>query len=87
MASKNLKIGAIWMNEVEVNGEKQLLPSIKLGTKSPKSEYNFTVELVVKDGDGNVVGTSTNGYIKMFAVEKGPKTPPNLRFDLVIPRS
>jgi hypothetical protein len=83
--SKTVKIGAIWVNEREVNGQMVKSPSIKLGVKSSKPEYNLSVEVIVRDHTGKVIAKQTDGYINLYKPKEG--APENLAQELVIKRS
>lgn len=75
----SIRIGSIWLNQ---NKEGKKYPSIKLGTTGKNAQYNYTVELVVKDQNNNVVAKQVNGFINMF--EPNEKAPENLKYDLTI---
>lgn len=59
MADKAVKIGTIFKKK---DGTK----TCKLGNEnSTNTKYNFTVELRVKDSEGNVVAKATNPWVNL----------------------
>ena len=75
MANKKIKLGSlIKERKKNKNGTEYDAIYIGLGQKNPKSpQYNFSVELVVKDSKGNVVATQKDGFIEL----SDPRTKPD----------
>lgn len=62
---KSVKVGAVLRNEDDKP------PYIKLGSKSNKAEYNYSVQITVRDGTGKVVADQTDGFLSLFDPRKG----------------
>lgn len=57
---------------------------IKLGAEKQKDpKYNRSVEIIVKDDEGNVLAHQKNGFISM-AKPLGEKTPDYIQYDLLV---
>ena len=82
------KIGNVWSSKKDPNKF-----SIKLGQESDNAKYNFSVEVIVKDGNGNVVAQQKDGFLTLkdprqgdfLSEEKKAKVPATLQFDILIP--
>lgn len=81
------KVGQIWTQKNDDN--KVYLRLGQEGGKKP--EYNFTVELTVKDAEGNVVARQTNGTLSLINPRQSPNANqdalskvPNLVFDVLM---
>lgn len=62
------KLGTIW-NRKDKTGK-----FVRLGddrNKDPK--YNFSVEVTIKDGNGEVVASQTDGFLTVLDPRKSPK--------------
>lgn len=84
---KFTKIGTVWNKKDDANSF-----FIRLNNEGTKPEYNFTVELTVKDGNGKVVAQQTGGTLTLSDPRKSPFAKPeqlakvpNLQFDVLIP--
>jgi hypothetical protein len=64
------KVAAVWSKKTDPNHF-----SIKLGQESDRPEYNYDVEVIVKDGNGKIVARQTNGFLTL----KNPRTSPYLK--------
>lgn len=93
--SKTVRIGAIWMNEVETKDGRKSVPSIRLGASMKKNhpkynaDYDISVELVAKDGNGKVVAHLTSDEIKAAFInlyEPKEGAPDSLKYELVVAR-
>jgi hypothetical protein len=73
MASKYIKIGSIIAtdNKNDPNGPKRI--SIGLGQKGKNTQYDLSVEVLVKDKSGKVVARQTDGFINLV----DPRTQPD----------
>lgn len=106
MKKKNVKIGCIWVNDVKSIEQGEVVvkkvSSIKLGNRMKKDhpkynpDYDLSVEITVKDGNGKVVAHSVDGFVNLRNPrdfkpdpEKEQATrnvPENLKYELVIPK-
>lgn len=67
---KNQQIGTV-MRKTHDNGRQSTF--ITLGnTRAKDPKWNYTVEFVVKDGNGNVIAKQTNGFVNVV----DPRTQP-----------
>jgi hypothetical protein len=81
------RIGAIWETKQSTPEEPKYF--MKLGQSNPKKpQYDLTVEVTVKDKDGNVVSQNTNGFLTIADPRKSqfasPNIPEKLQFDVLI---
>lgn len=83
---KTAKIGAVWQSK-----DKEDQFYVALGQKSDNPDYDFSVEVTVKDGNGKVVAQQTNGFLQLWDPRKSQYANhdalskiPNLQFDLTI---
>jgi hypothetical protein len=83
---KFTKIGQVWANKEDPDKF-----YIRLGEKGRNEKYNTTVELVIKDASGNVIGTQTDGFLTLsdprnskFADSASLDKVPNLKFDVLL---
>lgn len=82
---KLTKIGTVWSKKEDPDKF-----FIKLGEQGKNEQYNLTVELVVKNAKGEVVGKQTDGFLQLLDPRKSPianqdalSKVPNLQFDVV----
>lgn len=66
--AKNVRVGNLLNNKV--NGKTLL--SIGLGNKGKDPKYNTTVEITIKDSEGNVIAKQTNGFLNLVDPRKEP---------------
>ena len=77
---KSVRVGNL-LTVTGKDGEKR--KSIKLGNEnSPKPEYNFTVEMRVKDAQGKVVAKVTNPWINLGTPH--PNAPKSILNELAV---
>lgn len=64
--AKKIKIGSLIVTEVQdkVRGPKKLI-SLGLGVKGARSEYDMSVEVIVRNKAGQVVHKQTDGFISL----------------------
>jgi hypothetical protein len=80
------KIGTVWSKKEDPDKF-----FIKLGNTGKNEQYNLTVELVVKNHQGEVVAKQTDGFLQLLDPRKAPlanqealSKVPNLQFDVVL---
>ncbi len=70
MANKYLKIGSV-IKSIRKDGSENF--SIGLGTKGKNPQYDLSVELIVKDNTGKIVGRQVDGFVNLI----NPRTEAN----------
>lgn len=72
---KKVRIGSLLVEKkTNLNGKEYTSVYLGLGTMGNKDpKYNTSVELVVKDNNGNVIHTQKNGFISLT----DPRTQPD----------
>lgn len=89
--SKMSKIGGVWSKNKDPNSF-----SIKLGTSGNKDpKYDMSVEIVVKNGAGEVIAKQTDGWLTLkdprastfLSDEQKEKIPVTLQFDVLVPNT
>jgi hypothetical protein len=74
MAAKMHKIGQLWTKKDDDNKF-----YIKLGDKNKNSDFDLTVEIIVKNSKGEIVAQrSTEGEDGLFLALNDPRTKPNI---------
>lgn len=75
--AKYVQIGNLVVQEKD--GERS--GSIALGNKSANPDYNYSVELIVRDGKGKVIAQQKDGWINL----EDPRTKPDklLKMNLI----
>src|SRR6266851_580105 len=71
--AKKVNAGSLWVKEGVRNGRKWKSVFLGLGSKSKDPKYNTTLELTIKDSDGNVIHRQTDGLISLV----DPRTRPD----------
>jgi len=85
--TKFTQVGQVWSTKADPDKF-----FIKLGRQNKNNpKYDLTVELVVKDANGTVVATQTDGFLNLsdprkspFAKEESLAKVPNLQFDILV---
>ena len=85
--AKQTRIGSVWQTKASTAEDPKFF--LRLGQKNPKKpQYDLTVEVTVKDKDGNVVSKLTDGYLTLADPRKSqfasPNIPEKLHFDVLI---
>ncbi len=76
---KSIRLGKV----LEVTKDKKTRKTIKLGNEgSTDPKWNFTVDIRIKDHEGNVLAKVTNPWVTIN--DAHPKAPQNVLNDLVI---
>lgn len=85
--SKMIKAGTVWEKKDQSGF------FVRLGNESKNPQYDFHVEITVKDGNGNVIAQQTDGLLSLqdphtspYANQDALAKVPNLRFEILVPR-
>ena len=83
---KFTKIGTVWNKKDDKDSF-----FVRLGNEGTKPEYNYSVEITVKDGNGKIVASQKDGTLTLSDPRKSPFAKPealakvpNLQFDVLV---
>ncbi len=85
--SKLLRIASVWEKKDSTPDNPKFF--MRLGQQNPKKpQYDLSVEITVKDKDGNVVTQMKDGFLTLSDPRKSqyasPNIPEKLHFDVLI---
>lgn len=74
MAAQKAKLGVVISEKkTRRDGQEYVSTYIGLGQRSSNPKYNTSVEIIVRDGTGNIIGRQTDGFIEV----SNPRTKPD----------
>jgi hypothetical protein len=87
--AETLKFGKLTTKEYEQDGAIVEVPSIELGESTNKDpKYNYSVELIVRDSNGNAMlqldSRKKRIFVKLYKPHE--KAPKYIRFELKLPK-